>query len=215
MSQGVLRAKRPAAILVCALVWAAVWAANASGAPPFVFHQTYDGVQVDSPGTFPGSPGGPVLHLGAFTSKTVIQPSGGVTQTTDIVLFVGEEECFEFSGGWLCQQVWGAFCTPPGPEALVLGPTPWRAALKGVFQCTRGDETTFPLNVDLVWSGTPSDMASAVFPWHPAGGPSGAIAGVTVMASVTGSVSDGAIEFLHADATGNIYHASDTQVHIP
>lgn len=217
MTQGIVAARRLVLVMACALLGATIGVANASAAPATVLSGTFDGVQVDSPGAFPGSLGGPTLHLGAFEARTVFQPSGEVIRTTDIVLLVGEEECFEFNGGGGCQQIWEATCVPATSDVLVLGPRPTQAAIRGTFECTRGDGTTFPLNVDLVWSASTKDIENAVFPWHPAeaGVQGGAFAGVRVLAEVTGSVSDGTIEFLPPDATGYITHATDTQVFVP
>ena len=213
MTQISVPARRLAIVLACVLA-STIGVTDARGDPPFVIHQTFDGVQVDSSGTPPGSPAEPILHLGAFEAQTVLQPSHEVTRVTDIVLVVGEEECFEVDGGWFCRGIWDATCVPATSDMLQIGPTPVRAAMRGTFDCTRGDGSTFPLNVDLVWSGDLRDLETATFPWHPAGVP-GAFAGVRVLAQVTGSVSDGTLEYLPADAEGTISHFTDTQVFVP
>jgi hypothetical protein len=198
VSQSLVAARWPFAALA-STAFVLVCAATASAAPPAVVHQTADGVAVDSP----QGGGGPTMQLSAYAFRLVWEPPREIVSGTDIVLWIGK------SG------VQDTRCVPVTEDVLHLGPTPAKASLSGTFECRQGEApTTFPLTVDLLWSGDVRDLQPSVFHWHGvgAGVQGGAMSGLQGETAVTGSVTDGTTEFLPEDARGRIVHASDTQV---
>jgi hypothetical protein len=189
--------------LVLVLAGAGLLAAlsGATTAKATVIHQTVDQVMADSP----QGGDGPTFQLNALNFRLVPQPGGEVVSGTDIVLLIGEHGNQDTS------------CAPTTSDFLHFGPTPVRASVRGQFECTRPDGSTFPLSVDVTWTGNVRDLIPSPIPYHPGGVgvQGGAQAGLRAPATVTGSITDGTTEFLTSDTSGIVFHLSDTQAFRP